>query len=494
VTGGLNPQPISRRRALAVPEGSLGASIAIAVLTAAALVLRISQLHQTLIGDEVSTYQDIVGHSFGTVLSTVHTGAENSPPLFFLLAWASAKLGDATTWIRVPSLLLGTATVPVVYAIGRETAGRIAGLIGATVLALSPFAVFYGIEARPYAAMTFFVALSTLALLRATRTGSLRWWVLYALSATAAAYCHYTCIFVLGVQAAWSLWTCRAQIRAPLIANAAILLLYSPWLPHLRGKALSVIGALYPLGVHRVLTDLLRPFPGHPSAPLRAIPTIIGLIVLGVGALGGLIVLLRRWRNASPGTAWLPSRLGLLVALAAATPIGLLLYSLAVTDLWLPRGLSASLPAIALVFGALLTVLPRPLIAVAAAALIVTLVAGTLRSFDPAYARGPFRTIAAYLDRVAQPRDPVAIVSFAGGPALRAEFRRPHLVLASIPALWKLTSPGARAYLVLDNVTARARQISTTPHRQGFRLVARRLYAGDGGAEILSYQRVTGAR
>jgi hypothetical protein len=317
--------------------------------------------------------------------------------------------------------------------------------------------------------------------------------VLYTLSATAAAYCHYTSVFALGVQAAWSLWACRGQIRTALMANVAVLVLYSPWLPHLRGKALAVIGALYPLGFHRVVTDLVRPFPGHPAAPLHAIPTVAGLIAVGAGALAGLIALGVRRRRASAGSAWLPPRLGLLAGLALATPIGLLLYSLVVTDLWLPRGLSASLPATALVFGGLLALLPRPLTALAAAALLVTLVAGTFRSFDAVYARGPFRTIAAYLDRVARPRDPVTIVSFVGAPALGVQFRKPHVILGSIPRMWQLTAGGGNAYVVLDDVIA-ARYKIATPRRAGFQLVSRRHYAGSFPTDLLTYRRLATAR
>src|SRR6202020_1089883 len=113
-----------------------------------AFVLRFSQLHQTLAGDETFTYTDVVGHSLKSVLTTVYTGGENSPPLFFAMAWLTAKLGNPSIWIRLPSVILGTATVPVIYAVGRETVGRGAGTIAAGIVALAPFPVFYGIEAR----------------------------------------------------------------------------------------------------------------------------------------------------------------------------------------------------------------------------------------------------------------------------------------------------------------------------------------------------------
>lgn len=483
----VEPRAAYQRRALAAPRAQNLELAVVALLTVVAFALRASQLHQGLIADEVFTFQDIANRSLGAVLTTVRTGGENSPPLFFALAWASAKLGDPTVWIRLPSLVLGSATVPVVYALGRQTVGRVAGLIAAMVIALAPFIVFYGIEARPYATMTFFVALSTLALLRAVETGGLWWWLAYALAAAAAAYSHYTSIFVLAVQAVWSLWACRERIREPLLAGALIVLLYLPWLPNLRGKSLAVIGALYPLGTRRVLTDLLRPIPGHPAAPLRAIPTLGGLAVFAGCVLAGAIALgPQRYRSPRPVP---PRRLGLLCVLALTTPVGLLLYSLLVTDLWLPRGLSASIPATALVIGALLSSLPVGATALSAAAIAVTLMAGTLRSFDAAYARGPFRTIAAYLDRVAPPRDPVAIKSFLGAPAIPLQFQRPHVVTTSISAMWARTPRAGEAFLVLDDTIARELKIGTPTH-PGFALVARRHYPGSVPTDVLTYRRL----
>ena len=140
-----------------------------------------------------------------------------------------------------------------------------AALIGAAFFAISPFTVYYGTEARPYATMTFFVAVSTLALLRAVRTREHRWWILYVLAAVAAAYTHYTSIFVLVVQAAWSIWRCRDRSRQPLIANGVAALVYLPWLPHLRGKELGVIGGLYPLTAGHVIKDSIHSWRGPRS-------------------------------------------------------------------------------------------------------------------------------------------------------------------------------------------------------------------------------------
>lgn len=483
----------SGERARALPELEL---LTVAVLTAAAFGLRLSQLHQSLGGDEIFTYQDIVGRSFHSVLTNVHTGGENSPPLFFLLAWLTAKLGDASVWIRVPSLLAGTATVPVAYLLGRETVGRTAGLIAAGIVAVAPFAVFYGVEARPYALMVLLVALSTLALLRAVRPGSSRWWWgVYALAAAAAAYSHYTCIFVLAVQGAWSLWLCRERLRVAVTANLAIVVLYLPWLPQLRGKALAVIGALYPLGPRRVLTDLLRPIGGHPAAPLSAIPTIPGLIALGLCAVAGLGAMILGSRRSS-GRALgqrLPPRLPLIIALTLATPVGLLLYSVLVTDLWLPRGLSASIPAAAVLAGALLAALPARLTAVAAALVAVVLVAGTLRSFEAAYSRGPYRTIAARLDQIVGPRAPITVASLDGALAVPEQAHKRHEFVHGLPAMWAATPVGGRAYLILDEAIARVLlpKLHGPPSHRGFILVASQHYGGASASDLLVYLRTS---
>ena len=239
----------------------------IGLLTVAAFLLRLSQMHQSLFGDETLALREIVGHTLLGTVRTVRSGVESTPPLFFVLAWISTKFGDPTVWIRLPSLILGTATIPIVYLLGRETVGRGAGLLGAAVIAASPFATYYGVEARPYATLAFFVALSTLALLLAVRTGRRRWWALYAVAAAAAAHTHYTAIFVLATQGAWSLWACRDRLREPLIANLLAALLYLPWLSQLHGSHLGVYALLEPLTASR------RPARSRPAArrlPLRA--------------------------------------------------------------------------------------------------------------------------------------------------------------------------------------------------------------------------------
>jgi hypothetical protein len=470
----------------------------VVVLTVATFVLRLTQIHQGLFGDETFTFADIVGKSLAQVVANVHTGAENSPPLFFIFAFACAKLANQAVWIRLPSIFFGAAILPVIYLIGRDTVGRVAGAAAAAIVALSPFSMYYGVEARPYATMAFFTALSTWALLRAVDRGDRGWWALYVVAAALACYSHYTCAFVLVVQGAWSLWACRDRVRAPLLAHLLVLVLYVPWLPYLRGKALAVIGFLEPLTAHNVLVDMARTLVGYPYAPLRAIPTYLGLAAVIACALIGL-GLLTRAAGARGGvgsiSAW-PRRFWLLVALALANPVLLLIYSKLSTDLWLARNLYASMPAQALVLATLITRPDRRVAVALCAVVAATLAVGLVRSISPSWQRPPYRTMAAYLDHAAAPNDPVAVGSWTASLSLPEEAHRPHRWQIGIRRL-VLPAGADRGFVVEDaGVTGPLHLSTEIAIAPGLVVVKRIPYPSAiiPGTEITIYRRAPAAR
>ena len=178
----------------------------------------------------------------------------------------------------MPSLLAGVATVPLVYVLGARTVGRAAGLAGAALLALSPFAIFYASEARAYALMTLIVVLSTLALLRALETNERRWRVAFALLQAAAMYSHYTAVFVLAAQFGWA-FLAHPDRRLPLfLSSAAAAVLFAPWVPLMIDDSNApnqrIIGAFEPFGVRTVARNTGRlvdggPSPRSPTCPAR---------------------------------------------------------------------------------------------------------------------------------------------------------------------------------------------------------------------------------
>ena len=67
------------------------------------------------------------------VISIVHTDAEITPPLYFVAAWLTTRIGVSPELLRAPSLLAGAAAIPLVYLLGVRTVGRRAALVAAAL-------------------------------------------------------------------------------------------------------------------------------------------------------------------------------------------------------------------------------------------------------------------------------------------------------------------------------------------------------------------------
>src|SRR5437764_12926692 len=105
------------------------AVLAVAALTALGAVPRAIVAHQSVFADELSTYWISATHSLGGVLSLMYsTGrlhhAEITPPLSFLASWLTTRIGKSPELLRLPALLAGIATIPLVYGVGLKTVGR----------------------------------------------------------------------------------------------------------------------------------------------------------------------------------------------------------------------------------------------------------------------------------------------------------------------------------------------------------------------------------
>jgi uncharacterized membrane protein len=259
---------------VAEPEGAdVGAGagldatawIALAALTALGLALRLISFDDSLFADELSTYAGATladGPAQVVDLVSADTAVvELTPPLYFVLAWASAQLGDAVELIRLPSLIAGTLTIPAVYAFGTLACGRRVGVVAAGLATLSPFLVAYSSEARAYALSALLVVVSTIALLCATRASASRWWwAAYALAACAAMYSHYSAVFALLAQAGWALWVHRESWRPMIVASLAAAIGFLPWLPEYLDDSRSPFNltqVLHPFGLRSMGGDLV---------------------------------------------------------------------------------------------------------------------------------------------------------------------------------------------------------------------------------------------
>ncbi len=170
------------------------------------------------------------------------------PPVYYglLHTWlglAPEGLGVEAA-ARLPSVLFGVLTVPVVHLIGAHLAGRAAGLVAAGLMALSPLHVYYAQQARMYTQLTLAAALATLCLLHvldpapAATSRRTWWWLGLALSTTLTMLSHNTGPLLAAAIALYLVGARRPRTssgfsgpRGGLTALAAAVGLWSLWLP-----------------------------------------------------------------------------------------------------------------------------------------------------------------------------------------------------------------------------------------------------------------------
>jgi 4-amino-4-deoxy-L-arabinose transferase-like glycosyltransferase len=202
---------------------SFALPLALAGLIAGAAVLRFASLGiQSYHHDEVITAMRVIPGSFSHMLHEVRV-SESNPPLYYVLAWGWAKaFGRGEFELRALSALFGTAVVPVAFLIGRQLASRRAGLVLAALAALNPMLIWYSQEARSYALLIFFCALSFYFFLCAVDYARGRDLALWALSSALALCSHYFAIFPVAIEALWLLVALRSFWRLVLPALALV--------------------------------------------------------------------------------------------------------------------------------------------------------------------------------------------------------------------------------------------------------------------------------
>lgn len=299
----------------------------LALLVALGAALRFWHLGSQSYWFDESFTVDLVRRGLGDMLATIPR-TESTPPLYYVLAWAWAKLfGTGEAGLRSLSALIGTAAVPLAWRAAREwfASPRVA-LIAAALVAVNPYFVWYSQEARSYILLVFMTALSLLLLGRALRAPSARASALWAVSAVLALLTHYFAGFVVVAEAAWLLWATRC--RHAVAASAAVALAGVALLPlALHQRASQNTAFIAQFGLERRVEDLPKKLV---TGELGTFIPLIGPIA-GVAAVAAIAYALLRARRTVLGLLWL-------VAVGAGVPI---LLALAGSDYLLPRNVIA---------------------------------------------------------------------------------------------------------------------------------------------------------
>lgn len=381
----------------------------VAAIALAGAIVRVAQLDQSLVADELWTYIEATRFDFGGMFDYVRSVQEMTPPLFTVLVWLTAHISESAAVTRIPSVAAGILTIPLVFLIGDRTIGRRAAVIAAVLTALSPILIWYSIELRAYSVAVLLSSASTLLLLIATERRRAGWWVGYAVLVAAAMYTHYTAVYVLAAGFAWALIFRPEARRSLLLATLGAAVLFAPWLGEVRADfnapGQDIISRLAPFTFDSFLTNSARVVLGPPLVPMREFYGLLPLMVFAGGVVVGVAGAAANLRSRLHGE--LAARVALPLMLAIAAPAGAALTSLIGDDQYLPRNLLTSVPGILLVLAGIICAGPVLTRVVSGVAIVGVFAFGTVRSFDTAFQRNDYDGAAAFIDANATAADVV---------------------------------------------------------------------------------------
>jgi len=178
-----------------------------------------------------------------------HFLAEQSthPPLFFcaLHQWLGIIkrveiLEDfLAIQLRLLPAFFGILTILLLYYLNRQAFSKKAGLMGAAIMTISPFAVYLSQEARQYTLLLVFVTIALLALVQILKSARYTWfyWLLWGFVNSLGAYTHYffflSFIAQLMVILGFFVWQFPRRLLLLFGVTGGVILSYLPWLPTL---------------------------------------------------------------------------------------------------------------------------------------------------------------------------------------------------------------------------------------------------------------------
>ena len=272
--------------------------MALAWITALAVICRLAALSQPMRYDEAVTWALFAGRSWTTIVSWYPF--PNNHVLHSLLAKATSTLAPWAPWaLRLPAFVAGVAIVPLTWAVGKRYADDASALGGAALAAGSTSLVLYSANARGYSIV---VALFLLLLLIATRVreaSAARWWIAFGVVGAAGLYTIPVMLYPLGAVSLWLVLDAwrrpvaerRAQIaRVMAAAGVAGLLAALLYLPIIRASGIAALAdnrfvagstwTEFVAGLARWLLQTVvtwaEPFPAW-SAPLVLLLALVGV-------------------------------------------------------------------------------------------------------------------------------------------------------------------------------------------------------------------------
>ncbi|HID64853.1 MAG TPA: hypothetical protein EYP49_19210 [Anaerolineae bacterium] len=252
---------------------------ALSALVLTAFALRAYHLDfQSLWRDEVDAIA-FATRALPRLLSTFTRPKENGPLYFLLLRPWIALRGDSEFSVRFFSLAFGVLAIPLAYALGRRWLSPLGSVLGALLMAFSPYLIWYSQEAKMYTLITFLTMLSLYLYVEALARGRWPYWAAYVVATSFCLYTHILAALIIPLEIIlFVVWWPRHRARL------------KPWLLAIGCVTLPYI----PLALWEIPLLLSSYETGHPFYPLGKVLSILFFAfshgVLGVASLWLLIL------------------------------------------------------------------------------------------------------------------------------------------------------------------------------------------------------------
>lgn len=452
----------SRTRATRKSDGTpLLNTLAVGLPTLLALALCLYELTaRSLWLDESATVAIASQHgaAFGAALAR---DGGNMLGYYALLHVLIGWFGSGALVIRLPSVIFVGATVAATGTLALRLFSREAAALAGLLTALSLSLVYWGQDARGYAAMIAFVAASFLAFVALLDPGAgRRSWCAYVILTTAAVYAGLEAVLIIPAQFIFLLWR-RERWRPVVSAMAAVIGCCVPLAVLAAGRGSGQLFWVPPPSLHvlRQITQALTSSGLQPNfyTDTGGALLILTLAVLALGA---------------ARAAWSARRTGVGSAAGALLSISWLLVPGVVAavesalgqSIFQPRYLLISLPAVSLLLA--WTLADRRLPRILSAGAVIALVVLRVLALAPAYGVSSenWRGAAAYVIGHTQPGDCIAFYPLDNRQAFRyylsSPASAPRPILPAVP--WMRIRP-----FVEDYSTLPAAAVAQLPHSCG---------------------------
>ncbi len=353
--------------------------------------------------DEAIAIHHAAASTFGEVLAT----KDCHPPAYFALLWLwTRSFGDAELTMRLLSVLLGTATVAVVWHAGRRIFDEKTGLLAATFMALLPYHIGWSQQIRPYALLTLGSIGSCYLCIAVLRRPHLANWIGYVAVTLLTLYTHFYAVLLLVGQVLLVGWFTfadsgrRRSVRALAGALLTILLALALWYPNfvanVTGRLVQGDSGSYLDSRGASLVDLAKPIAGIFVADT---PLPMWLAAVGMAVVLGMVV----------NGLWHAER-GVTLAWLLAYSVVPLLSAWSIAQFrgqWVCKGLIIIAPVVCLAVACGVNSIPRAPWRLAAAGMIVLLCVPSIVNIARTSQTDAWREVARFVAEVQTANDVV---------------------------------------------------------------------------------------